>query len=75
MKGTIIRTVVLIVALANQLLITAGHSPLPFDDAQLETVISGVFTIVASGIAWFKNNFITKKGRLQKDVLEKNNLT
>jgi SPP1 family holin len=73
-KGSIIRTIVLFVALANQFLVMNGMSPLPIADEQIEMVGSTLFTIVASLITWYKNNYITKKGQAQKIVLKRNNL-
>lgn len=67
-KGAVIRTVVLIVALVNQLLVSAGYSPLPFDDAGVELFVSTVFTAVISLITWWKNNSLTRKAR-QADKL------
>ena len=56
---TIIRTVVLIVALINQILNSTGYSPIPVDDNQLTELITLVFTIAASVWAWWKNNSFT----------------
>ena len=59
-SGTIIRTIVLIVALINQILTSTGHSIIPITDEQIDSVVSIIFTIVASVIAWWKNNSFTK---------------
>lgn len=67
-KGAVIRTVVLIVALVNQLLVSAGYSPLPFDDAGVELFVSSAFTVAISLITWWKNNNLTRKAR-QRDKL------
>lgn len=61
-KGTFVRTFVLIIALINQLLTIYNKSPLPLDNEQLEQFVSMVFTSVAAIIAWYKNNYVTKKG-------------
>ncbi|MGG1593983.1 phage holin [Terribacillus saccharophilus] len=74
-NGTIIRTVVLAVALINQFLVIFDKSPLPINNIELEQLLSSLFTFAASLIAWYKNNYITKKGRLQKEVLQQSNLT
>lgn len=57
--STIIRTVVLILALVNNSLVMAGKSPLPIEDAQVELILSEVFTIAAAIWAWWKNNSFT----------------
>ena len=58
--GTIIRTVVLIVALINQVLTMTGHSVLPFDEQQITDGLSMLFTVAAALWAWWKNNSFTK---------------
>lgn len=57
---TIVRTVILIVALINQGLTISGHSLLPITDEQITEVITLVITIGASLWAWWKNNSFTK---------------
>lgn len=74
-KGTLIRSVVLFVALVNQTLVIFGKSPLPIDSELLEQFVAVTFTIVSSLIAWFKNNYITEKGKQQRKMLEDNGLT
>lgn len=59
-KETIIRTVVLALALINQVLTAFGISVIPIDDAQITELLSLVFTIGASVWAWWKNNSFTK---------------
>lgn len=66
--GSIIRTVILAVALINQLLVSAGYSPLPFENEQIELGLSTAFTVVAAVVAWWKNNNLTRKAR-QADKL------
>jgi SPP1 family holin len=60
-SGTIIRTALLVVALANQVLVSTGHSVLPFDDATVTNAVTLMFTIVTGTLAWWKNNSFTKK--------------
>ena len=58
-KDTIIRTVILIIALINTLLNACGKNTLPFTDDEVSAVISATFTFVASIVAWWKNNSFT----------------
>ena len=58
--GTISRTIILIIALVNQVLTTTGHSILPIEDDQIESLVSVIFTIATSLIAFWKNNSFTK---------------
>lgn len=57
--GTVARTVILIVALANQILTVSGHSVIPIADEVITDFVSLTFTIVASLVAWWKNNSFT----------------
>ena len=59
-KDTIIRTIVLIVALINQALTLSGKNPLPFEDDEIVNVLSYAFTAAASLWAWWKNNSFTQ---------------
>ncbi|MCP3026594.1 phage holin [Halobacillus sp. A5] len=74
-RGTIVRTVVLILALANQLLVAAGLNPIPGTEESWGEIITMVVTATASAWAWFKNNYVTLKGKQQKEVLKSSNLT
>lgn len=67
-KGTIIRTVVLLLALVNHALTIAGHSPLPFDDVMIEQIAAFIFDAVASLVAWWKDQDFTKKARTMKAI-------
>lgn len=58
--GTIIRTVILILALINQILVIAGKSPIPIGDEEIETLVSTFITVGASLVAWWKNNSFTE---------------
>ncbi len=58
-KGTLIRTIILALALINQVLAMLGLSPLNIADDDISTVISTVWTIIAAAVAWWKNNSFT----------------
>lgn len=60
-KETLARTVVLIVALLNNILAMAGYNPLPFSDDEVYMGVTAVFTVAASLWAWWKNNSFTEK--------------
>lgn len=57
---TIARTVILAVALINQVLAILGKDKLPFADEDIYQVVTLLFTIASSAWAWWKNNSITK---------------
>ena len=68
---TIVRTVILIVALINQALTVAGKSLLPITDDQISEIITLAITIGASLWAWWKNNSFTKHAIEADRVLDK----
>lgn len=57
---TIVRTVLLVVALVNQALTLCGKSPLPFADEEIADFVAFVITGAAALWAWWKNNSFTK---------------
>ncbi|MGD6977540.1 phage holin [Bacillus altitudinis] len=81
-KGTVVRTVLLFIALINQTLIIFDKPVLPISEDQVNTLtetlylaFSMVFTLVTTLAAWFKNNYVTSKGQLQKETLKQKGLT
>ncbi|KJJ42957.1 holin [Bacillus subtilis] len=81
-KGTVIRTVLLLIALINQTMLMLGKSPLDIQEEQVNQLAdalysagSVIFTIGTTLAAWFKNNYVTEKGKKQRDLLKENNLT
>lgn len=57
--GTIARTIILALALVNQLLSATGHAIIPIEDDTVETLVSTAITIITALIAWWKNNSFT----------------
>lgn len=73
-SGTIARTIILALALINQALVMFGKSPLNIADDDIATVVSLIFTIASTVIAWWKNNSFTKaaiEADAYKDELKK----
>lgn len=58
-KGTVARTLILIIALVNQMLSISGHAVIPIEDEQIESLISNVFAVGAVIVSWWKNNSFT----------------
>lgn len=67
---TIVRTVVLTLALINQLLSASGHAVLPIEDGQVENLITTAATIAAALWAWWKNNSFTQEAIAADNHLE-----
>lgn len=68
--GTITRTIVLALALFNQVMTATGHAILPIDDETVNNLVSSAFTVVAACIAWWKNNSITPAAKEADKVLK-----
>ncbi|QHZ46446.1 phage holin [Bacillus sp. NSP9.1] len=80
-KGTVVRTVLLFMALVNQTLMMFGKPVLPVSEDQINTLAdalytagSAAFTIMTALMAWYKNNYVTEKGKLQKEALKQKGL-
>ncbi|WP_150911120.1 phage holin [Niallia taxi] len=74
-RGTLIRTLVLAIALVNQVLVSVGLYEIPGTSEEWTNILTNAFTAISAAVAWFKNNYVTAKGKMQKEVLKANNLT
>lgn len=54
--GTISRTIVLALALVNQVLIAFGIQAIPIEDEMVNTLVSTGWTVISSIVAWWNNN-------------------
>ena len=57
---TIVRTILLGLAIINQVLAITGRDKLPFTDDQVYQIVSLFATIITSIMAWWKNNSFTQ---------------
>ena len=57
---TIARTIVLAIALINQILVTAGAVPLGLSESTIYELCSLIATVITAVIAWWKNNSFTR---------------
>lgn len=69
-KATIVRTVILALALINQLLSIGGMSPLPIESEELSQWLSWSLTVAASLWSWWKNNSFTKNAIKADETLK-----
>lgn len=67
---TIIRTVVLALALINQILTSTGHNIIPVSDEEISELITIIITVGASLWSWWKNNSFTKEAIKADEVLK-----
>lgn len=66
-KETIIRTIVLLLALANQVLAICGKNAIPITEDEVYQLITLIVTIASTLWAWWKNNSFTQEA-LQADA-------
>ena len=67
---TIVRTIVLILAVVNQLLQASGKNPLPFADDEIYKGLTICATVGATLWAWWKNNSFTSAAIKADEVLK-----
>ena len=58
--GTIARTIVLAIALINQILVASGVNTIPIAEETVTEFITLAITIGAAVVAWWKNNSFTE---------------
>lgn len=68
-SGTIARTIILLLALVNQVLSVLGYKLIPIEDEQINEAVTLAWTIGSALIAWWKNNSFTKKAILADEYL------
>lgn len=66
---TIARTIVLFIALANQVLAIAGKEVFPVTEDQVYQIVTLIATVGASVWAWWKNNSFTANAIVADEVL------
>ena len=66
---TIARTIVLFIALANQVLAIAGKEIFPVTEDQVYQIVTLIVTVGASVWAWWKNNSFTQNAIEAENVL------
>lgn len=68
---TIVRTICLVLALANQVLALYGKEKIPVTDDEIYQLVSIAVTIVVSVWTWWKNNSFTQPAIKADIYLEK----
>ncbi len=68
-KGTKVRTTVLFLALLNQFLVSAGLNPVPGSEELWGEMIAWGITAAVAVWTWFRNNYVTWRGKRQKQEL------
>jgi len=71
--GAVARTIILLVALLNQILAMSGKQAVSIADNDIYQTVSLLFTIGASAAAWWKNNSFTQNAINADKFLKKQN--
>lgn len=71
-KGTLVRTVALAIVWVNAILANYELQPIPVLE---EEAIALGLAFITSIWTWFRNNYITLKGKKQRRVLKERGLT
>ena len=67
---TIIRTIVLVIALVNQILTACGKGVIPIEQETVNQLISAGFTVVTALVAWWRNNSFTLEAQRADEYLQ-----
>ena len=67
---TIARTIVLALALVNQIFAIFGKGTIEIAESDVYQVVSIIWTIVSAIVAWWWNNSFTKHARRADDYLD-----
>ena len=68
--GTIVRTLVLALALLNQVLAATGHTILDIEEGSITQFVNLGITIAAAVWAWWKNNSFTQDALIADESLK-----
>ena len=70
MTVAIVRLVVMLILMINQILIAKGWTPLPYEEEQIYAFVNGVAMVTVGLWAWYKNNNITKNAQKAQEFKE-----
>lgn len=67
---TIARTIILALALVNQVLSATGHAVIPIQDSDVEILVSTAFTVIMAVVNWWFNNSYTQPALHADEVMD-----
>lgn len=71
MRMAIVRLVVLLIIITNQILISRGYTPFPYEEEQIFEFVNGVALFGVGIWTWWKNNNITRNAKKAQEYKEK----
>lgn len=70
-KATVVRTIMLVLTIINDILIFRGKSPINIDESTVYQIVSILATILVPIWTWWKNNSITRHAKKADEYLDK----
>ena len=66
----IVRFAVMFILMVNQILISYGWSPLPFEEEEIYEFVNATAMVIVGVWVWWKNNNITKNAQKAQEYKE-----
>ena len=70
MRMAIVRLIVMLILVVNQILISRGYTPFPYNEEQIYEFINGIALVAVGVWSWWKNNNLTKNAVIAQEVKE-----
>lgn len=69
-KGTIVRTIMLLIVVINMILKNTGKQPIEIAESDVYSTIEMVVSVAIILLSWWKNNSFTKNAQLADEYLQ-----
>lgn len=69
-KGTIVRTIMLVIVIVNMILKACGKNIINIDENQVLTVLEYIIEIAVIAVNWWKNNSFTENAKKADEFLK-----
>lgn len=69
-KGTIVRTIMLVIVIINMILKACGKNIINIDENQILTVLEYIIEIAVIAVNWWKNNSFTENAKKADEFLK-----
>lgn len=69
-KGTIVRTIMLVIVIVNMILKACGKNIINIDENQILTVLEYIIEIAVIAVNWWKNNSFTENAKKADEFLK-----
>ena len=69
-KGTVVRTIMLLIVVINMVLKNTGKQPIEIAESDVYSTIEMVVSVVIILLSWWKNNSFTKNAQIADEYLQ-----